>query len=179
MISSAASRARASQLAQTLDHMTGEVAAALPRDQFDQSMVRTCIRETFVSERGLTEEIANALLDQVTARVQSHILRRASASPRRSSASASTSSSSSSDSDHPDAVVDQPADRPTGSLDELSGRVSNHRRSKEHLIVDGPPSLNVGMWVTRCGWRFGRSNEARQPEQGDALCTRCFRHRVG
>ena len=169
VISGAASRARATQLAQTLTHMTGEVAAALPRDQFDRSFVQACIRESFATGRGLTSEIADALVDRVTARVQSHVLRRTSSRAPGSAAPASSSSSSSSTAGSGSGAPagDPPAD--------LTDRVSNDHYKKEHLILHGPPSLNVGVWMTRCGWRFGRSAETRRPQLGDKLCTRCFR----
>ena len=173
VISGAASRARASQLAQTLTHMSGEVVAALPRDQFDRSFVQSCIRESFVSERGLTDEIADALVERVTARVQSHVLRRtagAAAQPSTPQSSSSSSSSSASPGG------DGPAGTPPAGITE---RVANDHYKKVHLVVHGPPSLEIGMWVTQCGWRFGRSSVARRPEESDLLCSRCFRHKLG
>ena len=62
---------------------------------------------------------------------------------------------------------------------DLAERVANDHYKKEHLVVHGPPSLEIGMWVTQCGWRFGRSSVARRPEAGDQLCSRCFKHKLG
>ena len=167
VISEAASRARASQLSHNLSQITGEVAAALPRDRFDRARVLEWVREFFRPSPELSDEIVDALVDRVAARVQSLTLRRAAGVD---AAAGPDASSSSSNEDVPQVVL-QPA--------VLVGEVSNEKRRKRHRILAGPPSLEIGQWVTRCGWRFGRSAEARLPVAGDAPCERCYRHRMG
>ena len=166
VIGEAASKARAAQLARTIDTITSDAAAAYPDDRFDKDCVRQWVRE-FTQERGLTDEIVNALVDRLATRIESQLLRRS--APTACSGTSSTSSSSTGSGESGPAA-DAP---PAGLVDQ----VANHKRKKRHLILHGPPSIEVGAWITPCGWRFGRSSEARLPRDGDSYCHRCFKHR--
>ena len=166
VIGEAASRARASQLANTLDRIAGDAAAALPHERFERHMVQGWVNDTIRESRTLTDEIAEALVERVATKVQSVLLRRSAQVPDRPP----SPSTSSSDEDEP------PARPPLG---ELNGEVSNNKRKKRHKILRGPPTIEVTTWLTHCGWKFGRSNEVRLPKQGDVLCDRCFKHIVG
>ena len=170
VVSEAASRARASQLARTLDHMAGDVAAATSMDRFDRDQVREWVRQAFVEDKGLTEEIAKSLVDMVSARVHSSVLQAGRPDPAVGGRSDSSSEAS---------EGDAPGDPPPAGQPQYDTEVSNHKRKRRHRILVGPPTLETLYWITPCGWRFGHSAEARMPREGDDLCTRCFRTNSG
>ena len=103
VISEAASRARATQLSQTLDQITGEVVAAVPCDKFDRDQVLGWVRESFGQGRALPDEILDALVDRVSARVHSSVLR------TTTSADAAVGPDESSSSSDGDGAPEQPA----------------------------------------------------------------------
>ena len=169
VISEAASRARASQLSHTLDKITGDATAALPQDSFDRALVLGWVRESFGPGQLWTDELLEALVDRVSARVHSAVLRTTAPTDATAEIDEALASSSSDDDGQPSSL------KPDTPIEE----VANEKRKRRHRVLVGPPNIQTGQWVTRCGWRFGRSTQARLPEMGDKTCDRCFKHRTG
>ena len=176
----AACRARAAQLAKTIDRYTGEVADAAP-DKFDKDFVTSALRGILIDP--LSADILDMLADKIASR-----LRQRSAPPATSSGTSTSSSEASAPSPpaspscghrppSPSCGHRPPrshAEEPPLEIGQLLGCVSNAKGRTKHSILVGPPHSEVTAFVTSCGWKYGHSRWARWPDEGDAECAKCF-----
>jgi len=80
----------------------------------------------------------------------------------------STSSSSSSSAEEPPEAADPPAQNENGR-----NEVASVHSRKKHRILIGPETvLDATSWTTVCGWYFGRSSGARDPDRFDSQCAK-------
>jgi len=94
--------------------------------------------------------------------------------PSPTSSSSSSSSSASPGEPEPDAVHED-----IGSINPDT-LVCNIKTRTLHKILVGPPVDDPSLWITVCGWRFGktRNKTAGQPELAQAKCGHCWREGV-
>ena len=57
-------------------------------------------------------------------------------------------------------------------------QVSNDKHKRRHAVLVGAPCPDPTVWITGCGWKFGRSVWAVPVNLAHTKCDRCSR-RVG
>ena len=90
-----------------------------------------------------------------------------------------SSSSSSSSSASPGEPEPEEVQEDIGSIDPDT-LVCNVKTRTLHKILVGPPVDDTSLWITVCGWRFGktRNKTAGQPELAQTKCGHCWREGV-
>ena len=63
-------------------------------------------------------------------------------------------------------------------LAEKWGAVARDEKAPVHEVTCGGPGEHPSVWVTRCGWAFGRSAHVRRPVS-EVSCCGCKRGRSG
>ena len=82
----------------------------------------------------------------------------------------SSSSSSSAPADPEAPAEGPPAPQEVASI---------HSKLKHRVLFGPGDSLDASLWITVCGWRFGRAGGGRQPNEADSGCTKCFPSAAG
>ena len=127
VISEAASKARATQLGQTIDPIAGDAAATPLTEEFDKARVLEWVREHLAGAAAHCEE----LLDALAAKVEEKLGRAS-----RPAAAASTSSVPSSDGSAPEAV-ESPTPIGPPSPEQFLGEVAHKKYERRHAILVG------------------------------------------
>ena len=187
-VTSAAAAARAATTAVSLQNLAASASDA-------GLSAATCNEKTLTDliELHLPGAVARArqgVLDELRTELARGVPERA---PSSSSSSASSSSRGGPETDPeedaappavPPQLPDVPAETdPAGLSPNQPGagegrvleQVSNEKHKRRHAVLVGAPCPDPSVWITGCGWRFGRSVWAGPVNLAHTKCDRCSR----
>ena len=156
--SAPAAQARRHALARSLRDISADAAKGLDESE---------IRRLTAAE---VEACMTRLVPSMTAAFREQWRQDLAAELARKRGQESTSSSSSTSAEEPPEPEAPPAQNENGKTE-----VASVHSRKKHRILIGPETLlDATSWTTVCGWYFGRSSGARDPDQFDGLCSKCW-----